>query len=210
MKIAALRLAPCLGAFAACLAAATLVAAPALAAGGHGSPGAGRTVGGGWHGHPGAGWHGGRSGPGWHGGGGWRGGYWGHRGFVRPGVFWGGVGLGLGLGAASYYGGWWEPYGYAPSPVYEVYTYDAVPPVLVAPGATLADPASRPGQPVPRAPRAPDPIFYPGKGQSAATTEDDRRDCNRWATTQSGAMADASIFQRATLACMEGRGYTVR
>ena len=25
-----------------------------------------------------------------------------------------------------------------------------------------------------------------------------------------GAMADASIFQRATLACMEGRGYTVK
>lgn len=212
MKVAAFRLAPRLAALAACLAgSATLIAGPALAAGGHGSPGAGRSVSGGWHGHPGAGWHGGRPGPGWHGGGGgWRGGYWGHRGYVRPGVFWGGVGLGLGLGAASYYGGWWEPYGYAPSPVYEAYTYDAVPPVIVVPGATLADPASRPGQPVPRAARAPDPIFYPGKGQSAATTEDDRRDCNRWATTQSGAMADASIFQRATLACMEGRGYTVR
>ena len=129
---------------------------------------------------------------------------------MRPGVFWGGVGLGLGLGAVGYYGGWWGPYGYLPSPGYDTYTYDAVPPLFVAPATTLVDPAARAGQPVPLAARAPDPIFYPAKGQSAQATEADRRDCNRWATTQSGAMADASIFQRATFACMEGRGYTVR
>ena len=34
--------------------------------------------------------------------------------------------------------------------------------------------------------------------------------CNSWATTQTNAMNDASIFQRATFACMDGRGYTVR
>jgi hypothetical protein len=28
--------------------------------------------------------------------------------------------------------------------------------------------------------------------------------------TQPKAMADASVFHRATLACMEGRGYTLR
>ena len=66
------------------------------------------------------------------------------------------------------------------------------------------------GQPVPAAARAPDPIFYPKNGQTAAQTETDRQDCNRWATTQAGAMNDASIFQRATFACMEGRSYTVR
>jgi hypothetical protein len=66
------------------------------------------------------------------------------------------------------------------------------------------------GQPVPAASRAPDPIFYPRNGQSAAKAETDRQECNRWATTQSGAMNDASIFQRATFACMEGRGYTVK
>ena len=55
-----------------------------------------------------------------------------------------------------------------------------------------------------------EPIFYPRNGQSAEATESDRRECNRWATTQRGAMDDASIFQRATFACMEGRGYTVR
>jgi hypothetical protein len=143
----------------------------------------------------------------WHGGGG-RGDHWGHG---RPGVFWGGVGLGLGFGAIGYYGGAWGPYGYAPYGWYDVgYLYDA-PTVIVDPGPPLlVDPASRAGQAVPQASRSPDPIFYPNKGQSAATAESDRRDCNRWATTQNGAMADASIFQRATLACMEGRGYTVR
>ena len=67
----------------------------------------------------------------------------------------------------------------------------------------------RSGQAVPVAP-PPDPIFYPRNGQTAAQTEADRQDCNRWATTQAGAMSDAQIFQRATYACMDGRGYTVR
>ena len=47
-------------------------------------------------------------------------------------------------------------------------------------------------------------------GQTAAQTEADRQDCNRWATTQRDAMSDAGIFHRASLACLEGRGYTVR
>ncbi len=67
--------------------------------------------------------------------------------------------------------------------------------------------------PAPRQPAAmpaPDPIFYPRNAQSEAQTEADRVDCNRWATTQPSAMRDASAFQRATLACMEGRGYVVR
>ncbi len=69
--------------------------------------------------------------------------------------------------------------------------------------------------PVPAAPpqataAPPDPIFYPRNGQSAAQTEADRQACNRWATTQPSAMADASVFHRATLACMDGRGYTSR
>ena len=41
-------------------------------------------------------------------------------------------------------------------------------------------------------------------------TEADRRDCNRWAIGQQNAMGDATVFHRATLACMEGKGYTVR
>jgi hypothetical protein len=68
-------------------------------------------------------------------------------------------------------------------------------------------------QPVPPAPAPnalPEPIYYPRSGQSAEQTEADRQECNRWATTQPRAMADASVFQRAVAACMEGRGYTVR
>ena len=140
-------------------------------------------------------------GGGWHGGGHFRGGHFSHGGFW-PGPFWGGVGLGLGIGAIGYYDGYYAPY-------YGSYYYDA--PLVVAPvyGGDAVT-TIRPAQPVPQAPSAPEPIFYPKNGQSAEATEADRRDCNRWATTQRGAMADAQIFQRATIACMEGRGYTVR
>ncbi len=68
-------------------------------------------------------------------------------------------------------------------------------------------------QPVPAMPAPqplPQPIVYPRNGQSAAQTESDQQECNRWATTQAGAMADASVFQRAVSACLDGRGYTVR
>jgi hypothetical protein len=164
--------------------------------------GGGHAVAGGWHGGAG-GWHGGPGG--WHGGPGhYRGGNWGYRGRYWPGAFWGGIGLGLGIGAIGYYGGYYGGYW---GPYYRTYEYDA--PLVVAP--VYVDPGMpRTGQPVPQAPAAPDPIFYPNHGQSAQALESDRRECNRWATTQSGAMADASIFQRATLACMEGRGYTVK
>ena len=60
------------------------------------------------------------------------------------------------------------------------------------------------------APTRPDPIIYPRNGQSAAQTEADRQECNRWATTQPSAVADASVFQRAVEACMDGRGYTMK
>ena len=130
---------------------------------------------------------------GWGHGGGWhRGGGWGH-----SGRFWGGIGLGLGLGAL-YYG--YNAYpGYvvaAPVPYvpYTPYYYDYS---EVAPSPPVAK-------------AAPDPIVYPRNGQTPAQTEADRRACDRWAMTQPNAMADASVFQRATLACMDGRGYTVR
>ena len=86
-----------------------------------------------------------------------------------------------------------------------------------APGQGYAVVAPPPGadaaQPVPAAPPAPvppEPIFYPRNAQSAAQTETDRQECNRWATTQANALADAQVFQRAVAACMDGRGYTVR
>jgi hypothetical protein len=164
--------------------------------GGGGGGGAGWNSGGAHHGggHYGGGHYGGHYG---HWGGYW-GGYWGP-------AFWGGWGLGIGFGAGCY-----GYYGYCGG-------YYLAPGYAVAPGwggYVIADPAGGPvvrsTQPVPAAAPAPDPIFYPRNGQTPAQVETDRQDCNRWATTQSGAMNDASIFQRATLACMEGRGYTVR
>ena len=72
-------------------------------------------------------------------------------------------------------------------------------------------PQAETAQPVPTfAPPKPDPIIYPRNGQSASQTEADRQECNRWATTQPSAMNEASVFNRAVDACMDGRGYTVR
>ena len=135
------------------------------------------------YGH-GAGGHGGYAHGGYHGHGGY--GYWG------PGLFWGTVGLGVGLGLSDYY-----YYG----PPYPGYVVAAPPPVVYEPQPQPREPAAKP---------APDPVIYPRNGQSPAQLEADRQDCNRWATTQQAAMADASVFYRATAACMDARGYTLR
>jgi hypothetical protein len=128
-----------------------------------------------------------------------------HHGHWGAGVFLGGVGLGIGIGAARhYYGAPWYP-GYA----YPGYAYPGYVVVEPPPVAYHYEPPPLPPR-EPAARRLPDPIFYPREGQTAAQTEGDRQACNRWATTQPNAMADASVFHRATLACMEGRGYTVR
>jgi len=129
-------------------------------------------------------------------GGGYHGGY--HGGGWGAGPFWGGIGLGVGLGLySSYY--------YYDRPDYVVVSQ---PPVYyVAPPAPVY---ATPQPAAPVAAPAVDPIFYPRSGQSAEQTEADRQACNRWATTVPRAMADASVFQRATLACMDGRGYTAR
>ncbi|MDQ6680639.1 MAG: hypothetical protein M3Y67_06700, partial [Pseudomonadota bacterium] len=128
--------------------------------------------------------------------------YRGHRG-GWGGPIWGGIGIGLGVGLGSlYYGAPWYP----AYPAYSVYpAYPVYPEAIAAP---LYEGDVAPRQPARPAP--PDPVIYPRSGQSAEQTEADRQACNRWAMTQPSAVADASVFQRATLACMEGRGYTVR
>ena len=134
------------------------------------------------HGFHGGGWHGGYHG-GYYGGWGW-----------GP---WLGLGLGLGLAAPLYYD--------QPGVVY------VNPPLYYPPATVYATPAPAYATPAPAAAApAADPIFYPRNGQTAAQVEADRQACNRWATSQPRAMDDASVFQRATLACMDGRGYTAR
>lgn len=111
-----------------------------------------------------------------------------------------GVSIGIGIGAGSvYYGAYGAPWWWHPG-----YVVAAPPPVY------LERPrAERPPEP-PLAKGPPDPIFYPKSGQSAEQREADLHECNRWALEQPGAVAKADVFHRATLACMEGRGYAVR
>lgn len=153
--------------------------------------------------------------------GGRHGGYGG--GYRSSGPGWGGVGLGLGLGIGlGWLGASRYAYSYGP-PVYSGYygapgyvlidqppvVYREVPPPVVyreVPRPLYREVPAREPAPVSR----PDPIIYPRHGQSAQQTEADRQECNRWATTQPSAMSDASVFNRATEACMDGRGYTLR
>lgn len=140
------------------------------------------------------------------------GGYHGHRGH-GPGR--GAVGLGLSVGvglgwlAGSRYG---HGYGYGPSvysPVYAPgYVVVEPPPVVYreVPPIVYREVPQR--QPVAKA--LPEPVIYPRSGQSQQQIEADRQECNRWATTQPSAMADSSVFNRATEACMDARGYTLR
>jgi len=187
------------------LASAALITVPFVAqaaSGGHGGGGGG---GGGYHG-AGA----------YHGGGGyWHGGGWGHPGYWHggygyyPGAFWGGVAIGVGFGGYYGYGYGYPYYGYGyPYPGYAAPYPGYV--VSSGPVPAYSGQSSTGQQETTTSSHAPDPIFYPRNKQSAAQTEADRQDCNHWATTQAGAMNDADIFQRATFACMDGRGYTVR
>lgn len=123
-----------------------------------------------------------------------------------PAPYWGGVAIGIGVGSVYYGGRYGYGYGYGfgyPYPGYPGYGV-----VVAAPPVVYYEAPAQP--PAPAAPAPPEPVIYPRNGQSAEQTEADRRDCNRWATTQPNAIADAAVFQRATLACMDGRGYTVK
>jgi hypothetical protein len=163
--------------------------------------------------------------------------YYPSRGFVYGALPFGAVSVGYGGGNYFFHGGvWFRPYGpryvvvqppvgiflpilptdyatlwvgsvpyyYADGVYYNTAPGQGYVVVAPPPGAAAVQPAPAP------TPAAPEPIIYPRNNQSAAQTEADRRDCNSWATTQPQAMADAKVFQRATEACMDGRGYTVR
>ena len=124
--------------------------------------------------------------------------------------FWGAVGLGIGLNA--YYGGPWYPgnagyAGYAPYPGYVV--VEPAPVVVVQEAQPAAQPVAAAAAQA-RTGAAVDPVIYPRNGQSAAQIDKDRQECVQWAVAQPRALADASVYQRAIAACMDGRGYSLR
>lgn len=111
----------------------------------------------------------------------------------------GGASIGIGIGLGGYLYG--APWAYHPG-----YVVPVLPPVVYYErGARRHAPPPEPA--IAKGP--PDPIFYPKRGQSAQQTEADLHDCNRWALNQPEAIARADVFHRATLACMQGREYTV-
>ena len=159
-------------------------------------------------------------------------------GYVAPHVPQGALVVGSGRGRYWFHGGvWYRPYGGSyrvvqPAfgivipllpPSYVTLTLGGLPyyyangvyyrPVPDGYVVTAPPPEAATAQVMPAAPPPPpkaDPIIYPRNGQPPEQLENDRRDCNRWATTQPNAQADASVFNRAVEACMDGRGYTVK
>jgi len=181
------------------------------------------------HGYSTGGWRGG----GWGGGGwrgaGWRGGYW-HGGFWPRAYY--GYGFSwflpiLPLAYATYwYGG--IPYYYADdvyytwNPTYDGYVATDPPPVGdssgsadvsgsgPAPSSDAGAPNPAPG-PGPGGPVAGQIFMYPKNGQSAEQQASDKAECQRWASEQAGQVAqNGSDYNRAMVACVEGRGYSAR
>ncbi len=106
-----------------------------------------------------------------------------------------------GLHYRHHHGQWYRPWGLR-------WMLVVPPPGLMLPPPDATPEPAAPA--LPAVPSKPDPVIYPRQGQSSAQTEADRRDCNRWATTQPAAVADAAVFHRAVEACMDGRGYTLK
>ena len=206
--------------------------APGIHAGYQGRPGAygGHYGGYGYHGY---GYHGYSTGAYW-GGGYWRGGYW-PRAYYGLGFSWF-----LPILPLAYSTYWWGgvPYYYANDvyytydPSYQGYVATDPPPVAdpnssgAAPSdpnaqsaappagaqqmdATQGAPQNGPSGPIDGAP--PQIFMYPKNGQSADQQAKDKAECQQWATEQAGSVAqNGSNFNRAMVACVEGRGYSAR
>jgi len=164
----------------------------------------------------------------------WRGGYW--RGGYWPRAYYG-WGFAwflpvLPLAYATYwYGG--VPYYYANdvyytyNPSYDGYVATDPPPVADSSGAgaeTGAPPdagaAPNAGAPAPLpapsagagfGPAVGQIFMYPKNGQSPEQQATDKAECQKWAAEQAGQVAqNAPDYQRAMVACVEGRGYSAR
>jgi len=110
--------------------------------------------------------------------------------------------IGFGFGFGSPYYSWYDPWFYSP------YAY-AYPYPYAYRGTPKQDD------------KVTENLFaYPAKGQTAAQTAQDRQECNSWAIEQSGldpttakkrAKAEhQDDYNRAFIACMQGRDYTVK
>lgn len=165
-----------------------------------------------------AGYHGYSTGAYW-GGGYWHGGYW-PRSYYGYGFAWFLPVLPIAYTTYWYAG---SPYYYANdvyytwNPDYQGYTATDPPPLADPSGAAAGtapasgasstgasgttDPAGQSGQ-----------IFmYPMNGQSADQQATDRSECEQWAAQQTGqGAAGGSDYQRAMMACIEGRGYSAQ
>jgi hypothetical protein len=102
-----------------------------------------------------------------------------------------GLAAGIGFGGYWPYGGYW------------------------APGAVWVVPAGddpwRVEDAAPAAAPSPDPVFVPRAGAAdPMRAEADWRECSRLAFGQPTARADAQVFHRSVLVCMDERGYVVR
>jgi hypothetical protein len=84
-------------------------------------------------------------------------------------------------------------------------------------GAASAPDAPTAGAPQAAYPAAGDPatgqqgriFMYPKNGQSEEQQSIDKRECQEWAAQQAGqSAANGSDYQRAMVACIEGRGYS--
>ncbi len=77
-----------------------------------------------------------------------------------------------------------------------------------APGGNAGAPDQGPG---PGGPAAGQIFMYPKNGQSADEQASDKAECQKWAADQAGEVAqNGSDYNRAMVACVEGRGYSAR
>ena len=109
------------------------------------------------------------------------------------------------FGGTNYWhhgGVWYQPWG--------TRWVVVVPPVGIAVPMSDAPADARPASSVASMSKRPEPVAVPRNGQDAQQAEADRRECDRWATTQPQALADATAFMRAVDACMDARGYTMK
>ncbi len=108
---------------------------------------------------------------------------------------------------------------YTWNPTYDGYVATDPPPVA-DPGAVSGsadvgspppDDAGAQNGPGPGGPTPGQIFMYPKNGQSAEQQATDRAECQKWASEQAGQVAqNGSDYNRAMVACVEGRGYSAQ